>query len=84
LLVVVAVAEAEMVMDHLVAVVLVVVFMIQVKQFLILVDQVVMVHIQSLLVQVVMVEEVAHFLESKVLGQMELIQPLRPDLHPQI
>jgi|TARA_R100000005_G_C4955817_1_gene174387 hypothetical protein len=52
----VVVVDQEMVMEDLVVVVLVVVFMIQVKQFLTLVDQVVMAHIQSLLVQVVMVE----------------------------
>tara|TARA_Y100000015_G_scaffold33806_1_gene33938 strand:- start:268 stop:486 length:219 start_codon:yes stop_codon:yes gene_type:complete len=50
--VVVAVVEQELLMEHLVAVVQVVLFMIQVKQFLTLVDPVVMVLIQSQLEQV--------------------------------
>ena len=46
------VVEQEIIMEHLVVVVQVVLFMIQVKQFLTLVDPVVMVLIQSQLEQV--------------------------------
>tara|TARA_B100000085_G_scaffold129076_1_gene117515 strand:+ start:491 stop:739 length:249 start_codon:yes stop_codon:yes gene_type:complete len=82
--VVAVVEEEEIIMVVLVVLVPVVVFMIQVKQFLTLADQVVMVHIQSLLVQVDKVEKVVPLMVSNRLGQMEVIQPLRPDLHPQI